>query len=234
MNRILLFTLSAFFLLSCHEARKKSATIKVSGEGKIRVKPDLINLTINIHFVQPRMADAVRLSQQTADSVVAILKQFAQPDDIKTSYISADKEFGYVRQRNVFLGYKAEQSVDFVLRDLNRFTDLTARLLTTRIEGISEVQFGHSKADSILREADLMAYDDAHKSANKLCERAGVKLGSLVYLTNTGEVESGVEEYSNRGDIHTLNKAYGGEGFKISPEILVFTRKVISEYNISD
>jgi uncharacterized protein len=234
MNRILLFAMSACLLLSCHEARKKSATIKVSGEGKIRVKPDLINLTINIHFVQPRMADAVRLSQQTADSVVAILQQFAQQDDIKTSNISADKEYDYIKNRNVFVGYKAEQSIDFVLRDLNRFTDLTARLLATRINGISNVEFGHSKADSILREADLLAYDDAHKSAGKLCERANVKLGGLVYLTNTGDVESDEAVSSNMGNIRTMNKGYGGEGFKISPEILVFSRKVISEYNISE
>lgn len=103
------------------------------------------------------MADAVRLSQETADSVVAILTQFAQQNDIKTSNISANKEYNYINNRNVFVGYKAEQSIDFVLRDINRFTDLTAKLLATKINGISQVEFGHSKADSLLREADLLA-----------------------------------------------------------------------------
>jgi uncharacterized protein YggE len=234
MYRILLATLSISLLLSCNDSQKNSATIKVSGEGKIRIKPDLINLTININFVQPRMADAVRLSQETADSVVAIMKQFAQQNDIKTSNISANKEYNYIRGRNVFIGYQAEQSIDFVLRDINRFTDLTAKLLATKINGISLVEFGHSKADSLLREADLLAYDDAQKSAYKLCERANVKLGSLVYLTNTGEAETGVPLYSNMGNINTFNKSYGGAGFKVSPEVLVFSRKVISEYRISD
>jgi uncharacterized protein YggE len=221
-------------LLSCRDALQKSATIKVSGEGKIRVKPDLIIMTINIEFVQPRMADAVRLSQQTADSVVAILMQFAGKDDIKTSNISANKEYDYNRNHPVFTGYSAQQSIDFVLKDLGRFTDLTSKLLTTRINAISGIQFGHSKSDSLLREADLLAYDDAQKSAHKLCERANVKLGKLVYLTNTGESETGESVYSNMGNINTFNKSYGGEGFKISPEVLVFCRKVISEYSISD
>ncbi|HEV3224983.1 MAG TPA: SIMPL domain-containing protein [Puia sp.] len=234
MTRILLVTLSISILLSCNDSKKNSATIRVSGEGKIRIKPDLINLTININFVQARMADAVRLSQETADSVVAILKQFAQQNDIKTSNISANKEYNYNNGRNVFIGYNAEQSIDFVLRDINRFTDLTAKLLGTKINGISQVEFGHSKADSLLREADLLAYDDAQKSAYKLCERANVKLGSLVYLTNTGEAETGLPVYSNMGNINTFNKSYGGAGFKVSPEILVFSRKVISEYKISD
>jgi uncharacterized protein len=234
MYRILLAALSVFLLLSCNESQKTPATIRVYGEGKIRIKPDLINLTININFVQPRMADAVRLSQETADSVVAILKQFAQQNDIKTSNISADKEYNYINNRNVFVGYNAEQSIDFVLRDINRFTDLTAKLLATKINGISQVEFGHSKADSLLREADLLAYDDAQKSAYKLCERANVKLGTLVYLTNTGEAESGGPVHANMGNISTFNKSYGGGGFKVSPEILVFSRKVISEYKISD
>jgi uncharacterized protein len=234
MYKTLLAALSVSFLLSCNDSQKNSATIKVSGEGKIRIKPDLINLTIDIDFVQPRMADAVRLSQETADSVVAILKHFEQQNDIKTSNISANKEYNYIRDRNVFVGYKAEQSIDFVLRDLCQFTNLTAKLLATRINGISQVEFGHSKADSLLREADLLAYDDAQKSAYKLCERANVKLGSLVYLTNTGEAEAGKPVYSNMGNINTYNKSYGGAGFKVSPEVLVFSRKVISEYKISD
>jgi uncharacterized protein YggE len=234
MNRILLAAFSISLLLSCKDSQKNSATIRVSGEGKIRIKPDLINLTININFVQLRMADAVRLSQETADSVVAILRQFAHQNDIKTSNISANKEYDYIKNRNVFIGYNAEQSIDFVLRDLNRFTDLTAKLLATKINGISQVEFGHSKKDSLLREADLLAYDDAQKSANKLCERANVKLGSLVYLTNTGEAQMGEPVYSNMGNINTFNKSYGGAGFKVSPEVLVFCRKVISEYRISD
>lgn len=174
------------------------------------------------------------MTEYRKDSVVAILKHFAQQNDIKTSNISANKEYNYISNRNVFVGYKAEQSIDFVLRDLSQFTDLTAKLLATKINGISQVEFGHSKADSLLREADLLAYDDAQKSAYKLCERANVKLGSLVYLTNTGEAETGEPVYSNMGNINTFNKSYGGAGFKVSPEVLVFSRKVISEYKISE
>ncbi len=223
------------FLFSCKDAQKNPATIKVSGEGKIRVMPDLINLTINIEFVQPKMVDAVRLSQETADSVVAILNQYAEKEDIKTSYISADKEYTYIGNRNVFTGYKADQSIDFVLRDINKFTDLTSKLLTTKIEGISRVEFGHSKRDSLLREADLLAYDDAKKSASKLCERANVKLGSLIYLTNTGgEMQEQETANYSMADINTFRKGYGGSGFKLSPEVLVFNRKVISAYNISE
>ena len=85
----------------------------------------------------------------------------------------------------------------------------------------------------MLREADLLAYDDARKSAHKLCDRANLKLGKLLYLTNTEEA-SDPTIYSNMGSINTFNKSYGGEGFKVSPEVLVFRRKVVSEYQVSN
>src|SRR5215471_390025 len=191
MNKTIMLLPCLVFLLSCTDSKQTPNSIKVSGEGKVRVEPDLVILTIEVSFVQPRMADAVRLSQQTVDSVVNILSSFGnRQNDIKTSSISANKEYNYDRDRPVFVGYKAEQSIDFVLNDITRFTDLTAKLLTTKINSISQVQFGHSKADSLLREADLLAYDDAVKSARKLCDRANVKLGKLLYLTNT---EGGTE-----------------------------------------
>ena len=234
MNKTILLQLALVFLVSCTNPKKNPTSIKVSGEGKIRVKPDLVILTIDVSFVQPRMADAVKLSQQTVDSVVEILSKFGnKQNDIKTSSISANKAYNYDRGRDVFVGYRAEQSIDFVLSDLSKFTDLTARLLTTKINSISQVQFGHSKADSILREADLLAYDDALKSARKLCDRANVTLGKLLHLTNTEE-EFDPVVYSNMGSINTFNKAYGGEGFKVSPEVLVFRRKVVSEYEVSN
>ena len=179
------------FLLSCTNPENPRNSIKVSGEGKIRIKPDLVILTIDVSFVQHRMVDAVRQSQQTVNSVVAILSQFGnRQNDIKTSNIIANKEYNYERSRSVFIGFKAEQSIDFVLNDINKFTDLTAKLLTTKINSISQVQFGHSKSDGLLREADLLAYDDALKSADKLCARANVRLGRLLYLTNTGQTDS--------------------------------------------
>jgi uncharacterized protein YggE len=137
MFRILFATFVVCLLFSCNGAKKDAPTIRVSGEGKIRIKPDLINLTIHINFVQPRMAD-------------------------------------------------------------------------------------------------LLAYDDAQNSALTLCETAKVKLGKLVYLTNIGEAETGEPVYSNMGNINKFNKSYGGAGFKVTPEVLVFGRKVISEYRISD
>lgn len=62
-----------------------------------------------------------------------------------------------------------------------------------------------------------------------------MQLGKLVYMSNAEEISSeGNERYSSGEAINTYSKAYGGRGFRVSPEVLEFKRKVVSEYEISD
>lgn len=220
-------------LVSC-SSNDKPKKIRVSGEGKIRVMPNLVILTINVSFTKPRMIDAVKETQETVDSVLFILEKFGKKDfDIKSSSISANKNYEYVGNTNKFIGYQAQQTIDFVLNDISKFTDLTGKILETKINSISQIQFSHSKADSLLREADLLAYDDAFKSANKLTERANVKLGKLYFISNDKST-SDEQGYSTGERIDTYNKAYGGRGFKIAPEVIEFKRSITTEYEISN
>lgn len=225
--------LSILFFASCSQEYKPKK-IRVSGEGKIRVMPDQVILTINVSFTKPRMVDAVRQTQETVDSVQQILEHFGRKNfDIKTSSISANKDYEYVGNSNKFIGYQAQQTIDFVLNDISKFTEVTGKLLETKISSIAQIQFNHSKADSLFREADLLAYDDALKSANKLTTRASVKLGKLLFISNnnTNSDESG---YSTGDRIETYSKSYGGRGFKISPEVIEFKRNITTEFQISD
>lgn len=220
---------SLLYGCSSHSQNQENR-IRVSGEGKIRMMPDQVTLTINTHFARPRMVDAVRETQETVDSVIHILERYGDKSlDIKISSISANKEYQYIGNTHKFTGFSARQTIDFVLHDLNRFTELTGKLLETKISSIAQIQFTHSKADSILREADLIAYDDALKTAHKIADRAGVKLGKLLFLSNDGTT-SGNPGYTMGPQIETYNKGFGGRGFKIAPEVIEFRRDIITEF----
>ncbi len=174
---------SIILITSCQSLSNENPNrIRVSGEGKVRVMPDQVTLTINTTFTKTRMVDAVRETQATVDTVITLLEKYGNKQkDIKTSSVSANKDYQYIGNTNKFIGYQAQQTIDFVLHDLSKFTELTGKLLETKISGIGSISFDHSKADSILREADLIAYDDALKSAKKLASRADVKIGKLLF-----------------------------------------------------
>ncbi|WP_293905853.1 MULTISPECIES: SIMPL domain-containing protein [unclassified Sphingobacterium] len=221
-------------VVSCHSGSKENENrIRVSGEGKIRIMPDQVTLTINTAFTKPRMIDAVRETQATVDTVIALLQKYGnKKEDIKTSSVSANKDYQYIGNTTKFVGYQAQQTIDFVLHDLSKFTELTGKLLETKISGIGSIAFDHSKADSILREADLIAYDDALKSAKKLASRANVEIGKLLFLSNDGSASNESTKYRTGMALETFNKAYGGEGFKIAPEVLEFKRTIFTEFEI--
>ncbi|HAU52638.1 MULTISPECIES: SIMPL domain-containing protein [Sphingobacterium] len=221
-------------VLSCDRAAKEGENrIRVSGEGKIRIMPDQVTLTINTAFTKPRMVDAVRETQATVDTVIALLQKYGnKKEDIKTSSVSANKDYQYIGNTNKFIGYQAQQTIDFVLHDLSKFTELTGKLLETKISGIGSISFDHSKADSILREADLIAYDDALKSAKKLASRADVEIGKLLFLSNDGSASNQSTQFRTGMALETFNKGYGGEGFKVAPEVLEFKRTIYTEFEI--
>ncbi|WP_312743836.1 SIMPL domain-containing protein [Sphingobacterium multivorum] len=221
-------------VLSCDRAAKEGENrIRVSGEGKIRIMPDQVTLTINTAFTKPRMVDAVRETQATVDTVIALLQKYGnKKEDIKTSSVSANKDYQYIGNTNKFIGYQAQQTIDFVLHDLSKFTELTGKLLETKISGIRSISFDHSKADSILREADLIAYDDALKSAKKLASRADVEIGKLLFLSNDGSASNQSTQFRTGMTLETFNKGYGGEGFKVAPEVLEFKRTIYTEFEI--
>ncbi len=223
-----------FAMVSCQSVSSENQNrIRVSGEGKIRIMPDQVTLTINTAFTKPRMVDAVRETQNTVDSVITILGKYGnKKEDIKTSSVSANKDYQYIGNTTKFIGYQAQQTIDFVLHDLSKFTELTGKLLETKISGIGSISFDHSKADSILREADLIAYDDALKSAQKLASRADVKIGKLLFLSNDGSASNEANGYKTGMALETFNKAYGGAGFKIAPEVLEFKRTIYTEFEI--
>ncbi|MBP6430146.1 MAG: SIMPL domain-containing protein [Ferruginibacter sp.] len=228
-----LIFISTLFLFAC-SSNKSTKNIKVAGEGKVRVMPNQVILTISVAFVKPKMVESVKLTQEIVDSVLLILNEFGNKStDIKTSSISANKHYEYIGNSEKFAGYRAEQTIDFVLNDISKFTSLTGKLLETKINSISQIQFAHSKADSLFREADLLAYDDALKSANKLCSRANVSIGKLLYVSNVDATNAyDANGYSSGNRIDTYSKAYGGRGFKISPEVLEFKRNIYSCYEI--
>lgn len=229
--RLSIFLFLAIALFSCSNQTDKNR-LRVIGEGKVRVMPNQVILTIQVENTRPRMADAVAETQHTVDSVVSILKGFSmRRTDVKTSSVSADKDYTYTNNRQVFVGFNASQSIEFTLNDIAQFTNLTGKLLATRISSISSIQFAHSKTDSLLREADLLAYDDAFQSATKLAARAKVTVGKVVYLSNDASSAAGDVQLSIQGNqMNTFNKAYGGNGISISPQVLEFRRAVVAEY----
>lgn len=232
--------LAGLSLTACQSLDKPATglrTINVVGIGKAKTLPDQVEITIKAEFTRPAMRDAVKETQHTMDEVLVAARKYVKESfDIKTSSISANKDYDYDnRGRSIFKGYQASQAIDITIKDISRFEKFTEEILATRISRIENLTFSNSKEDSILREVDLLAIDDAFNTAKKICERTHVKLGPILHISNygpTGDEDADGNRGRRHGSIGLYGKGIGGRGFQISPEILVYSKTAFITYAI--
>ena len=142
---------------------------------------------------------------------------------MRVSSTSSNKDFAYVKGREVFVGFSATQSVTVRLNDLRRLSPYLEQLLATPISRIKNLSYGHSRADSLRREADVLALADAVKTADKMCAALHLSRGEVLEVSdNSSPASSDTNGYQPPADIELYSKSFGGRGFKVSPELLRF------------
>lgn len=212
---------------SCQPAAVSSATprqVKSVGYGSVTVYPDYAELTVDAAFTCPRLKDAVAEVQTVIDQVLTVSKRYAPgPADVRVSSTSSNKEFDYVKGKEVFTGFNSSQSVTVRINDLKRLSPYLEELLATRISRIKDLSYGHSRADSLRREADVLALADAAKTADKMCAALHIRRGAVLEVSDSSSPESSRDGWrSPVADMELYSKGFGGRGFKMNPELLHF------------
>lgn len=226
----LLSTATLAFLLtslaSCQSTPTTSALprqVRSIGYGSVTVYPDYAELTVDAAFTRPKLKDAVAEVQKVVDQVLVLSKRYAKgATDVRVSSTSSNKEFNYVRGKEVFMGFNSTQSVTVRITDLKQLTPYLEELLATRISRIKNLNYGHTRADSLRREADVLALGDAVKTADKMCAALNVKRGEVLEASDSSSPESSSGGYGQSADIELYGKGFGGQGFKTTPELLRF------------
>lgn len=230
------FILLSIFIsiIGCSNNEGKSREVKVIGTGKMKIVPDMVELTIKAQNTKPAMKDAVKATRAAVDEVLEVCSNYIlESTDIRTSSISSNKDYVWRNNENKFLGYQASQTIDVTLRDISEIESFTEELLATKISSINNLVYMHSKADSIMREVDLLALEDATNTARQMCEKMHEKSGKVLSMANFSSV-SGANNYGHDAmfELGLFRKGFGGQGFRINPDILEFVSSVYVTFEI--
>ena len=172
-------------------------TITVKGIGKVKTKPDYINisLTLQAHAMEynATMERAAVLLDNLRTSLVEI---GFQKEDLKTSDFNVQtayenergKDGNYTRR---FKGYVCRHALQLSF-DFNM--DRLSSALSTIAKSLSEpelsIRFTVKDKDAVAVELLKSASENAHTKAVILAEASGVKLGELVTIDyNWGELQ---------------------------------------------
>jgi uncharacterized protein len=165
--------------------------ITVTGEGRVSAAPDLAIITMGAVAEAKTAKDAM---DQTSDITRAILDQLSTleiaPRDIQTSDLSLSPVWTNNRTepngRPRIDGYQASNRVTVRIRDLEKLGTVLDAVLTDGANRLGGLQFTLSDPEPLINDARRDAVADARAKAELFAQAAGVQLGALISLSESG------------------------------------------------
>jgi uncharacterized protein YggE len=158
-------------------------SITVSGEGKIKVKPDTASLNIGVQATESTASKALAKANESAAALIAALKGAGvSADDIVTSGLYVYPQYG---NSNYITGYQASNSVTVTVRDIDNagpVIDAAAAAAGDNIT-VGGISFYVDETEQLIGAARADAIDNAKKRATEYAEAAGVSVGQVLQIS---------------------------------------------------
>jgi uncharacterized protein YggE len=252
MKRTSLFALAAFAVLaaalSAEElvepadqssspaaapAPKASAflgTVTVTGTGEVQVAPDIVSVVVEATNNDDSPVDASADTRKAMNAILAAArKSVPNAADLRTTRISINPEYEWVEGKRKFRGYVASQSLEITLRDVSKIDSLLEHLNKAPLTTLGNLDFRHSKADSLQRAARVLAIRNAAENAKSLCAAAGRSCDVLTGVRMggaDGPVPFPMEFKAMR------MAADAGTAMPVQPGTLTFSAMVEADYRL--
>jgi uncharacterized protein YggE len=168
-------------------AASSGPTINVAGHGQVEGTPDVMTVTMGVQTIDPSAQAALQHNSERAQQLIAALKaQGVAAKDIQTVDLNVSPNFD--QKTFKVTGYSASNTVSAKLRDLSKAGEvIDAAALTVgddiRLQGVS---FSIDNTSALVARARADAVKDALAQGRQLAQAAGVKLGAIRTIDDTG------------------------------------------------
>ena len=160
-------------------------TIKVTGKGQIKVKPDVTRITLSLEGLYPEYGETLRRSSEDTELLKDLLAGFGfERSDLKTLNFSVDTEYesykdkGTYKQRFVGYRFRHVMKVEFD-SDNERLGRVRYALANCPVK--PEFRLSYTVKDPEAAKNELLgkAVTDAQEKASVLTQAAGVSLKDI-------------------------------------------------------
>ena len=164
-------------------------TIRVTGKGKLSVKPDVTRLIFTLDGTREEYDAALRLSSESTDQLKTALSQYGfKNEDFKTTYFNVESVYdsyqdkdGMWKQR--FVGYRFSHclKLEFPV-DNERLGKMLYSLGHSTVSPEIRIEYTISDPEAAKNELLAKAVADSRIKADILSKAAGVVLGEIVTI----------------------------------------------------
>lgn len=215
-------------------------TIKVTGKGRVNVRPDMIRITITLEGTHKDYGEALKRSSKDTETLKNLVESLGfEKTDLKTLSFDIDTEYesyeekGNYRQR--FIGYKYEHELklEFV-SDNDRLGEIVFALAGSEVHPEFSISYIVKDKEAVKNELLERSVVDAKAKAALLAGAAGVTLKDIVNIDYSwGEID--LEYELMRNDFSGRASAWGsGDGcpMNFEPDDIAVTDTVTVVWEI--
>lgn len=166
-------------------------TITVTGQGQVQAAPDMATITLGVvHQARTAQAAMAATSEATAAMLETLAEAGVAPRDMQTSDLALDPQWDHNRSSNgqppVVVGFIARNTVSVRVRKLDSLGAVLDAVLNAGANSFRGLQFGLQDPDPLTDEARRKAVGNARHKAELYAQAAGVTLGALQRISETG------------------------------------------------
>jgi uncharacterized protein len=213
--------------------KKPANTISVSGEGRVEAKPDMATITIGV-VSQGSTAQTVKDdNNRKMNAVIVYIKQQGVPEgDIKTEQFYFNPNYDYLSGRNVISGYQGNQNVTVKIRGVDKSQDQVEKVMDGVVAAganqVYGVNFTFEDADSLRQEARKKAIEKARQKAQELANEAGLRLGKVVSISESGGSYPPVMPYAT----DMVMRGEATQSKSVAPDIQPGTNEIVQTMTV--
>ena len=206
--------------------------VTVAGTGEVRVSPDIVSLTVEAVNDDDSPVEASADTRKAMNGILAAARKIvSNPNDLRTTRISINPEYEWVEGKRKFRGYVASQTLEITLRDLSKLDSLLEHLNKSSFTTLGNIDFRHSKADSLYREARALAVKNAAENAKSLCAAAGRSCDELMGVRAGGTMGDAPGPFP-AAEFKSLRAADAGSAMPVQPGQLIFSASVEADFRL--
>jgi uncharacterized protein YggE len=163
--------------------------ISVSGQGRVRIKPNLATTSIGVETAAATLAEATSQSNAKMTAIIDKIKGLGVAEkDIQTTAYNVTPVTNVSRQGEPprITGYRVLNQLSITIRkidDVGKILDAAVAAGANNVYGIS---FGVDDPTPYQQQARAAAVKDAQDKATQLAKAAGITLGKVISITEGG------------------------------------------------
>jgi hypothetical protein len=185
-----------------------SRTISVTGTGRVTVTPDMATVVLGVI----ERADSAKVAQENAAQKMAavvdsVKKNGVAEKDIQTVNVSLNPVYDYSDNTQKLIAYEANQQIAIKVRTLADTGSIIDEAVQAGASYVGSITLSLDDTTGPVKEARSLAVNDAKAKADQLASAAGVRVVSVMTISENSTIPPVPVVYRDGGGAMAAEKA---------------------------